>query len=96
VPGHLDEATRNASIQASIAAADRLERTIVEEHAVRLGRAAQRSQTDCASWDEIRADWEVIFAGYELSIDATPDGCAVSIETSRRQHGRRFKGMVRP
>ena len=58
------------------------------------GRAAQRGD-GCAAWDEIRADWDVIFAGYDY-IDAVQDGCAVNIETSRRQHGRRFKGRVQP
>lgn len=96
VAGHLDEETRAATIRASIVAADRREEALVREQAARLGRAAQRDEATCASWDEIRADWEVIFAGYELSIAAARDGCAVSIETSRRQHGRRFKGMVKP
>ena len=89
-PGHLDEEAMAQAIRASITSADGLEYVLVREHAVRLGSAAQRGD-GCAAWDEIRADWDVIFAGYELSIDAVQDGCAVNIETSRRQHGRRFK-----
>lgn len=96
VPGHLDEPARNAVIEASIAAADRLESAVVKEHAARLGHAAQREGTACAPWVDVKADWEVLFAGYELSIEATPGGCAVSVETSKRQHGRRFKGVVKP
>ena len=95
VPGHLDEEARAQAIRESITSADGLEDVLVREHAVRLGRAAQRGD-GCAAWDEIRADWDVIFAGYELSIDAVQDGCAVNIETSRRQHGRRYKGRVQP
>jgi hypothetical protein len=96
VPGHLDEGARDALKAEAISASDRREAATVQEQAKSLGRAAAQENGGCAQWDEMKTDWGLIFAGYELDIAPTLTGCAVSVETGRRQHGRRFKGRVMP
>jgi hypothetical protein len=51
---------------------------------------------DCPSVGELEGEWEVLLVGYELLIERVPLGCAVRVEPTRVQHGRRLAAQIGP
>ena len=94
IAGRLSEDERSSLISEAIAASDAMEDAWVRGQGQKLARAALGEAGECGSWSEMKADWEMIFMGYDVDITAGEQGCVVTIETSKRQHGRRFKGEV--
>ncbi len=51
---------------------------------------------DCPVVGDLEGDWEALLVGYEVLIERVPLGCAVRVEPTRVQHGRRLAARVAP
>ena len=101
VPGTVaEEERREAQALASMAAGQR-EMNVGLMLAVALGEQAndvffRAEGDDCPAFGDLDGDWEALLVGYEVLIERVPLGCAVRIEPTRVQHGRRLAARVAP
>ena len=96
VPGHLSEAERRASVARAQEQATAMEAEFIEEMARSLGRAAHQADGTCIQLVDMEESWSVLLEGYDVQLIPMQGACAVGIEPSKSQHGRRYKGVVRP
>lgn len=95
-PGHLSDDARRTMNQSAVESADAMEKQYVEDMARRLGASAVRPDGACAPWRELEPEWGIMFPGYSIDVRSVGGGCAVGVEPSVVQHGRRFRGEVEP
>ncbi len=95
-PGLLDESERRAAIDLAVKKASEMEEVFVEETARALGRVAHQKDGNCLQLVDVDESWSVLLEGYDVQLMAVDNGCAVGVEPTRSQHGRRYKGVVRP
>jgi len=95
-PGSLTEAEREAAINLSVQKSNALEASFIEELAPRLSREATIENGACAQLPQLADEWSMMLEGYDIQLVPSPAGCAVGIEPSRVQHGRRYRGLIQP
>jgi hypothetical protein len=95
-PGHLDEAERRSLIALAREQATTMEADFIEEMARSLGRAAHQADGSCTQLLDMEESWSVLLEGYDVQLIPVPGACAVGVEPSKPQHGRRYKGVVQP
>ena len=95
-PGELSDADRRNAVQKSIMESELLERNFIEELAPRLSAAATTEEGACLQLPQLAEEWSMMLQGYDVELSPSPKGCSVGIESSRTQHGRRFRGVIEP
>ncbi|MEC8193588.1 MAG: hypothetical protein VX944_16260 [Myxococcota bacterium] len=93
-PGRLSADERADMQRRATMEADALERRYVDDMAKRLSAAALQPSGECAQWDELNEDWGVMFPGYTVDVQQRGSTCAVELEPTRVQHGRRYQGTI--
>ncbi len=96
VPGMLAEGQFEALSAAASQAADEMEVVALEFNARQMAALAKQADGSCSSWADMAPDWGVMFAGYTVQISREHARCVVGVEATRPQHGRRYRGEVRP
>jgi hypothetical protein len=93
VPGALRSDERDVLVADARRLAEGRERERTVEIAQAVAAAA-RVGGRCLPFAELDPDWTMLLAGYEVTVVAQTDGCAVDIEPLVVQHTRRFRGQV--
>jgi len=93
-PGRLSGDERTEMQRLAVTEADALERRYVDDMARRLSAAALQPSGLCAEWNQLKPDWGVMFPGYTVDVLQQGTTCAVELEPTRVQHGRRYQGTI--
>jgi hypothetical protein len=95
-PGELSDSDRRNAVQKSIIESNRMEKSFIEELAPRLSKAATTKEGTCLQLPQLAEEWSMMLQGYDVELSHSDQGCSVGIESSRSQHGRRFRGVIEP
>jgi hypothetical protein len=95
-PGYLEESERRAAIERAMEQASEMEVTFVEETARSLARVSYQEDGQCVQLVDLDESWSVLLEGYDVQLMAVDNACAVGVEPTRSQHGRRYKGVIQP
>ena len=95
-PGFLSDSERKNAVQKAIVDSELLERSFIEELAPKLATAAKTKEGGCLQLPQLAEEWSMMLEGYDVELSPSEKGCSVGIESSRIQHGRRFRGVIEP
>ena len=95
-PGALSDEARQDAIEDAVSRAAQLEEGFLRSLAPKLSSAAASKDGQCLQLPQLAEEWSMMLEGYDVQLIPTAQGCAIGIEPTRPQHGRRYRGVIQP
>ena len=96
VPGELSDQERELAVQQAVDSAFQLEKQYIQTIIPKLSAAAHAGDGECRKFSDLDNEWTMMLQGYDVVLTAESNGCSVGIEPSQKQHGRTFRGVIKP
>jgi len=91
--GRISDEERNTAIEAAIADANKMERSLVTRDGKELLKRATHP-SGCHSFEDIVIEEDLLWLGYDVEIYSEGEACLLLIEGNPKQHRRRFSGRI--